>query len=166
MDITTSSKIDAVSAFLYGEGHLLDAGEFDAWLSLFDDDGYYWVPVCPADQSRQTSPAIFDADKAFLEIILNRLKLDNAYSYVPAPRTCRLVSNVVIVGTSGNVITVRSKLHYEEYRTLEVAEDDRRTLAGTVVHELVADGDSFRILSKRVDLIQSEASLSAISAPL
>ncbi|BBF69799.1 aromatic-ring-hydroxylating dioxygenase subunit beta [Sphingomonas bisphenolicum] len=166
MDTMTMSKVEAVSNFLYGEAQLLDDKRFHEWLALFDDDGYYWVPVDPQSEERLASPSIFDADKPFLEIIVNRLYLDTAYSFLPAPRCCRFVSNITILNDRQGVISVRSKLLYDEYRTLEAAPDDHRSLAGTVHHELARKNDGFVILSKRVDLIQSAAALSAISAPI
>lgn len=166
MEMAVMSKLETITRFLNDEAHLLDEKKFKEWLSLFHDEGYYWVPVAPESQERLTSPSIFDADKAFLEIIINRLYLDTAYSFLPAPRCCRLVTNVTILEERQDLISVRSKLHYEEYRTFETAQDDHRSLSGTVHHDLAVDGDSFVILSKRVDLIQSEAALSAISAPL
>jgi 3-phenylpropionate/cinnamic acid dioxygenase small subunit len=165
-DVAATSLLEDVTRFIYDEAQLLDAGKFREWFSLFDEDGYYWMPVSPADTERLTSPAIFDADKAFLEIIINRLYLNNAYSFIPQHRFCRIVSNVCLLGTENGAISVRSKLAYHEYRTLETADDDHRILAGTVHHLLVPKDGSFLIKAKRVDLIQSEAALSAVSAPI
>lgn len=99
-------------------------------------------------------------------LIVNRLYLPNAYFFMPAPRTCRAITNVIVAKNEASKVLVHSNIVYHEYRMLETAEDDQRILCGHVEHELVRHGDSFLIQAKRVDLIQSEAALSALSAPI
>ena len=41
------SLIQEVSSFLTHEADLLDQGNFEAWLELYEDDALYWVPSSP-----------------------------------------------------------------------------------------------------------------------
>ena len=37
--------ISRVEQFLFQEARLLDERRFEEWLSLFSDDGVYWIPA-------------------------------------------------------------------------------------------------------------------------
>ena len=52
--------------FVHWEADLLDRGDFDAWLDLFADDGYYWVPSHPDQTSPLSDPShVFDVRAPF-----------------------------------------------------------------------------------------------------
>jgi benzoate/toluate 1,2-dioxygenase beta subunit len=41
---------EQIEVFLYREARLIDEHRYDEWLSLWTDDGVYWVP-CNEDDS-------------------------------------------------------------------------------------------------------------------
>lgn len=153
--------------FLFEEAHLLDTGQYREWLSLYAEDCYYWMPVSPDETDRNASVALQNADKLFLEIMINRLYVATAHSMLPRRRECRIVSNVMVIGDGADDVTVvRSKLVMHEYRVREIGEDEERVFIATVLHGLRAGPDGVRIAWKRVDIINSEASLTAMPIPL
>ena len=50
MGVTEKDLVD----FVYREARLLDEMRYDAWLALFTEDGYYWMPA----EWRQTDPVM------------------------------------------------------------------------------------------------------------
>jgi 3-phenylpropionate/cinnamic acid dioxygenase small subunit len=156
-----------VQSFLSNEAHLLDEKRFEEWLALFDADGMYWAPVDPI----LTDPALglshIAEDIVFLTARVRRLNEPTAYSEQPSSRMCRLVANVAIEdrNRSADRIVVRSKLAVMEFRARVDGEDESRTFAATVHHCLRSEGSCFRIVQKRVDLINSDAAFYGVATP-
>jgi benzoate/toluate 1,2-dioxygenase beta subunit len=76
-----------------------------------------------------------------------------------AVRASHIISNIQVQDSDAKsgACTVTSNFHcYLYYR-------DRQTpYAGTYTHELVREGDSYKIKSKRVDIINCDAALNTI----
>ncbi|HEY7061142.1 MAG TPA: aromatic-ring-hydroxylating dioxygenase subunit beta [Chloroflexota bacterium] len=95
-----------VEQFLYREAWLLDRRRFHDWLDLFAEDARYWMParettpesVPPADPARGPVGALFNDDKAFLGLRIQRLDTGLAHAEQPPSRTRHLVSNVQVLG--------------------------------------------------------------------
>lgn len=93
-----------VEQFYYREAEYLDTRQFDAWLSLLDDDLHYWMPVRTARLPREEryefegpgGAAHFDDDKAGMAQRVRKLHTGRAWSEVPASRTRHFVSNVIV----------------------------------------------------------------------
>jgi 3-phenylpropionate/cinnamic acid dioxygenase small subunit len=150
----------AVEAFLFHEAALLDGQRFEEWLDLYTADATYWVPLV-ANQKDPfgTSSLIYD-DRKLLETRVRKPRHPRTHAQSPAPRTCHLVTNVVVAAdrpTDGTLL-VRSNLMLVEYRR-----EKQRTFAGAVEHRLLHEAKSFRIRAKRIDLVNSEATLDGIS---
>jgi len=160
----TSSVNSTVEQFLYREARLLDTGEYEAWRALFAEDGLYWIPSQPAQSDAATTVSIVHEDKAMLAMRVRRLAHPRAYSIDPAPRSVHVVSNIEIVEQldGEGLCHVASALAVHEYRT-----GDRTTRAARCEHRLRPAGDDYRIVLKRVDLIDCDAVHDAvISIPL
>jgi dibenzofuran dioxygenase beta subunit len=93
-----------VERFLYHEAWLLDRRRFHDWLNLFTEDARYFMPVRentphdaePPAADGALSGAIFNDDKAFLVMRVQRLDTGLAHSDQPVSRTRHLVTNVLI----------------------------------------------------------------------
>ncbi len=149
-----------VSHFLAQEAELLDLGNFDGWLDLFAEKGIYWIPSTSDQTDMEGQVSIILEDVALLKLRVARLSHPRAYAASPSPSTVHLVGNIM-VETGNDNITVRSKLIVNEVR-----DDVRTSLSGTATHHLIASGDSFEILLKRVNLIQAGGTFNALSIPL
>jgi len=148
------SLLATVEAFLYREARLLDEGEFEAWRQLFAEDGLYWIPGEPGQSEPATTVSILREDKAMLEMRVRRLGHSRAFALEPRPRTVHSLGNIEIVDATDAVglCHVASALTVHEYRAGE-----RALRAARCQHRLRrADGD-FRIVLKRVDLIDCDA---------
>jgi benzoate/toluate 1,2-dioxygenase beta subunit len=149
--------------FLYHEANLLDEGRFEEWLSLYEADAWYWMPVSVRETQRKHTPSYIDDNWPELELRIRRLLEPNAHTETPRPCACRVISNVVVEDAAAGV--VRSKLVMHEFRRRDFGRDDYRLFCATVRHALKPDGDSFRIRWKRVDMFDAEGSHAVMPTP-
>ena len=140
----------AAHDFLCQEAALLDTARFDEWLALFDADAEYWVPMLWGQKSPRDHVSLIYEDKRLLTMRIIRLQHEATMSQAPASRTTHHVTNVRVVD-AGAAWTVESALLFMEYRRGE-----ERSFSGRVTHVLRPENGSFRIRSKRVDLINAD----------
>jgi len=147
-----------VEQFLYREASLLDHQQFEEWLGLYAEDATYWVPL-ERDQKDpwNTSSIIFD-DRTLLEIRVRQYRDPRAHARLPVARTVHQVGNVALVQEAGNEVLVGSSLVLIEYR-----KERQRVFGALVEHRLRRTDDGFRIASKRVDIVNSEAELDGVA---
>ena len=139
--------------FLYHEARLLDEQRFEDWLALFTEDATYWVPLEQGQKDpQQTSSLIYD-DRTLLELRVKQFRHPRAHARAPLPRTVHQVGNIVV-----RELTVTSTLLVVEFRN-----EKQRLWAGLAEHRLQRNGDSFRIASKRIDLVNSEGEIEGLA---
>jgi ethylbenzene dioxygenase subunit beta len=153
----------SVTDFLIEEALLLDQRRFREWMGLFADDGSYWVPAVPGQQSPHDQASLFYDDRDLMKTRVERLEHPRIHVQTPPSRTAHLVGNVVIEeGDAGNgEFLVGSTVIMVEYR-----DDAQRVFAGRQHHRLRRDGDTFRIVQKRVDLINCDGAFEAMAVPI
>ena len=147
-----------VEQFLYREASLLDHQRLEEWLRLYTHDATYWVPL-ERDQKDpwNTSSIIFD-DRTLLDIRVRQYRDARAHARLPVARTVHQVSNVMIEQDAGKEVLVGSTQVLIEYR-----KERQRVFGALVEHRLRRTEDGFRIASKRVDIVNSEAELDGIA---
>src|SRR6202023_2973056 len=140
----------ALEHFIIHEARLLDARRFRDWMALFADDGTYWVPAVPDQKSPFDQASLFYDDRELMKTRIERLEHPRIHVQTPPSRTAHLVGNVVVEETdqARGEYRVGSTVIMVEYR-----EDQQRVFAGRQRHHLRRDGETFRIVQKRVDLI-------------
>ncbi len=144
-----------VERFLFAEARLLDERRFEAWLALWTEDGMYWMPRRPQQESPYDHISLFWDDAMLRRVRVRRLDHPRNWSQQPPTRAVRLVGNVTIDGLDdGGNLVVSSVLQVTEWRR------ELRHLAARVTHKLagVAAG-GWQIRLKRVDLVQCDAVL-------
>jgi 3-phenylpropionate/cinnamic acid dioxygenase small subunit len=90
--------------FYIREAWLLDDRKFRDWLDLFTDDAFYFMPrrrnVQRKDLARELSEvgdlAIFEDDKTYLTMRVDRLDTGMAWAEDPPSRTRHLVGNLIV----------------------------------------------------------------------
>jgi 3-phenylpropionate/cinnamic acid dioxygenase small subunit len=152
----------AIEAFLVREATLLDDREFEQWRELFDEDGWYWVPLNPAHTDPGGQAALFYDDRKMMQTRIDRLRHPRIHAQTPPHRTCRQVGNVTIVeaDAAAGECTVRSTLFLADYRV-----HMQRTFAAHVRHRLRATPEGYRIAWKRVDLVNADDVHELIAIP-
>jgi benzoate/toluate 1,2-dioxygenase beta subunit len=151
-----------IEAFLIHEVRLLDDREFEAWRELFTDDGHYGVPLRRGQMSPDGEASLFYDDRKIMATRFERLRHPNIHSQNPPHRTCHIVGNVTIesIDEAKGECVVASNMIMTDYR-----QRISRTFSGRVHHHLRRDGDSFKIVLKKVDLINCDDVFEVIAVP-
>ena len=149
--------------FVMQEARLLDERRFRDWMALFAEDGTYWVPAVPDQASPFDQASLFYDDRALMKTRIDRLEHPRIHVQTPPSRTVHMIGSVLVEeadGAAGEYL-VSSSLIMVEYR-----EDRQRLFAGRQRHRLLRAGDGFRILQKRVDLINCDSAFEAMAVPI
>jgi ethylbenzene dioxygenase subunit beta len=151
------NAISRVQEFLYRECRLLDDHRFEEWLSMFEPDGHYWVPMTWGQNSPVDHVSLIYETMDLLTLRIGRLMHKKTASQFPASRTIHQLGNVEIEDWTDNSVITRSLMTYVEYRR-----NEQRLFAGIAHHTLVPRSDSFGIKHKRVDLLNCDADVGHI----
>jgi len=119
-----------VEQFYYAEAAMLDERRLSDWLALFTPDVHYWMPirrtVMASDLENEfTKPgamALFDDDRAMLELRVKKLDTGYSWSEDPPSRTRHIITNVRVLEQKGDELTVESNFHL--YRTRLESDED------------------------------------------
>ena len=157
---TTESELER---FLIHEARLLDERRFREWMELFTEDGTYWVPSVPGQASPFDQASLFYDDRDLMRTRVERLEHPRIHVQTPPSRTAHLVGNVLVeqADEAKGEYVIGSTVIVVEYR-----DDAQRIFAGRQHHRLRRDGASFRIVQKRVDLINCDSAFEAIAVPI
>jgi 3-phenylpropionate/cinnamic acid dioxygenase small subunit len=150
---------DDVVAFVYREARLLDEQRFDEWLTLFTEDGRYWMPLEHGQTDRRLTASLMDEDLLLLRIRVERLNGIRTYSQKPKSRCHHVLQQPVIDVFDPHTerFCVWTAMHYVETR------QDRQDLyAAWATHELTLVDGALRIRLKRVDLVNCDAAFGNI----
>jgi 3-phenylpropionate/cinnamic acid dioxygenase small subunit len=154
-----AERLHELERFLYREASFLDRPDLDSWIELYTDDGTYWMPAIPDQEDPEMHISLFYDDRVMMEVRRRNFVHPAAASKEYDVRCSHIISNIQVTEldeTTGDC-TVTSNFHCYIYY------HDRQTpFAGTYTHELVREGDDYRIKSKRVDLINCDAALNTI----
>jgi benzoate/toluate 1,2-dioxygenase beta subunit len=149
--------------FLMHEARLLDERRFREWMELFADDGTYWVPAAPDQESPFDQASLFYDDRELMRTRVERLEHPRIHVQTPPSRTAHLVGNVLVeqADEARGEVVVGSTVIMVEYR-----DEAQRVFAGRQRHRLRRDGTSFRIVQKRVDLINCDSAFEPMAVPI
>ena len=147
------------SRFVRMDARLLDERRYDEWYALFAKDGCYWLPMSPEQTNAQTEQSLVWEDKVLLKVRVDRFRHPRAYSEQPITRCQHVMQEPDIeeADAKANRYRLRTPFLYCESR-----EDVRLSLAGIVRHELRVEDGAFRIVMRRVDLLDAGTILPAI----
>ena len=152
-------KLREIEQLLYKEASYLDRPDLDSWCDLYTDDGTYWMPTIEDQPDPHNHISLFYDDRVLMEVRRRNFNHPRAASKEYTVRASHLISNIQVTEldeVSGDC-TVTSNFHcFLYYR------DKQTPYAGKYTHELVRDGDSYKIKHKRVDLINCDAALNTI----
>jgi benzoate/toluate 1,2-dioxygenase subunit beta len=142
-----------IENFLYREARLMDENAYEEWLSLWAAENIcYWVP----GSAHETDPAeqisiVYD-NRQRLEARVKRLVSGYAFAQDPKSRMCRVISNIEIDEPGDDTVTTWSNFALGEFRR-----GKQDIFVGRTMHKLRLEGESFKIVVKKVLLINSES---------
>ena len=157
--ITGNDAIRGIERLLYKEASFLDRPDLDRWIELYTDDGTYWMPAIEDQEDPLNHISLFYDDRVLMEVRRRNFVHPRAASKDYKVRSSHIISNIQVTEMDEKTgdCTVTSNFHcFVYYR------DEQMPFAGTYTHELVRDGDSYKIRHKRVDLINCDAAFGSI----
>ncbi|WP_428686430.1 aromatic-ring-hydroxylating dioxygenase subunit beta [Roseibium sp.] len=153
MTVSREEVID----FIYDEARMLDEGRYDEWLSLWLEDGHYWMPL----DYKQTDPHLVTSllyeDMFMLRLRVERLNGARTFSQKPKSRCHHVIQRPFVDEMEGDRIVTNTSMHYVETRL-----DEQFLLALTARHELAIVDGAIRIANKRVDILNCDAAFGNI----
>ena len=147
------------TAFLWAEADMLDHGEYQDWLNLWQEEGVYIIPIDPTltDYENHLNYAYDNNEMRRLRV--ERLQNGEAISTSPKANIVHTVSRIRILQEDGEVVVVRAAMNLREFR-----KEHLRHYTADLIFHLVKDADSgFKIQRKVVNLINSTDNLAGIS---
>ena len=156
--MTDKTLRGAIEKLVRLETRCLNEADLETWISLFTEDGYYWMPL----EREQTDPEQHDSliydNRALMQMRNYNLHNPLSPSMQHEVRSVRILSELE-TDTSASpdgVITVTASviavIHHRQ----------QDTYAGTVTWRLIQTGEGLKIKSKRVDLLNADAPLDSI----
>ncbi len=148
-----------IERFLFHEARLMDEKRWDDWAALFTEDGIYWVPATRGQPDPLHHVSLMYEDALLRAVRVKRYAHPNAPSLQPMPQSVHIVSNVMMdeFNPETGDCVVNSRFIMLEYRR-----EKQNTYGGAYTHNLVSDGDTYKIKQKKVDIINCEAALENI----
>jgi benzoate/toluate 1,2-dioxygenase beta subunit len=143
-----------VEQFIYHEADLMDEHRYDEWLELWTDDALYWVPTGrdEVDPKREIS-LIYD-DRTRLQVRIARLKSGFAHAQDPKSRMRRVISNIAVSEETNRDILSRSN-----FLLVELRRGKQDLFAGRTIHRLRPHAGSFKLVFKKVLLVNNDESI-------
>ena len=154
------TKVDKgeIEEFLYDEAALLDGRRYEEWLALFTDDSTYWMPAGRDDMDPQKETSFIYDDRRALAVRVARLLHPAAHCQTPPSRTRHLITNIRIEELDGANVKVSSNFALFESRL-----GNQRTFGGHCEHQLRREIDTWRMVSKKVCLINNDGVFSNLT---
>jgi 3-phenylpropionate/cinnamic acid dioxygenase small subunit len=140
-----------VEQFLYHEAQLMDEHRFDEWLALWTEAALYWVPSNRDEVDPRREVSLIYDDWVRLQLRIARLKSGFAHAQEPKSRMRRLISNIEIEPAENGEVVAHSNFMLAELRR-----GKQDLFAGRTTHRLRRDQGAFKMLSKKVLLVNND----------
>ena len=153
------STHQALVDLVYHEVRCIDEQRWDEWLALYTDDANYWMPLTHGQTDPLLQGSLMYEDKMLLGIRVERLKGRRTFSQEPISRCHHLLQapSVEMLNAGLGQARLRTAFHYVETRG-----DEQQLYAGWASHDLRCQGTDWRIVLKRVDLVNCDAAFGNI----
>lgn len=152
-------SLEEAIAFVSLEADCLDHREYQTWLTLWDEDGKYIIPIDPdaGDHAERLNYAYDDA--AMRRMRIRRLTSGESMSARDAAQTVRSISRFRALPDAGDgAFRLRCAQHLVEYRR-----EAHRSYVANVTFTLKQTEGGPRIVEKVVRLINSTGALAGMS---
>lgn len=153
------STHQALVDVVYHEARCIDEQRWDEWLALYTDDAHYWMPLTHGQTDPVLQGSLMYEDKMLLGIRVERLQGRRTFSQEPISRCHHLLQapSVEVLDADLGQARLRTSFHYVETRG-----DEQQLYAGWASHDLRLQGADWRIVLKRIDLVNCDAAFGNI----
>ncbi len=110
------ATLDEVTQFIYREARLQDEHQYDAWESLWTDDGVYWIPANGDDIDPEQKMSIIYDNRSRIALRVRQYHTGKRFSQTPQSRLRRLVSNAEVLSDDGcEIIAAANAMIFESH---------------------------------------------------
>lgn len=146
----TELDLRTIEQFVCREARLADEHDYDAWEALWTDDARYWVPVDGDHTDPERHVSIIYDNRSRITTRLKQLRTGKRWAASPPSNLRRLVTNVEVLGSEGDDVTVGANFLIVESRERGVEQ-----WAGRYTYRLrVVDGE-IRLAFKKAVLVNN-----------
>jgi len=151
--------ITEIEQFLFREARLADEGDYDAWESLWTEDGVYWIPANGDDIDPNTQMSIVFDNRSRIALRVRQLKHDKRHSQNPRSRLRRLLANIEVMATDdgGDVVVGANFIVYES------RERGTTIWGGRNEYRLRQVDGQWRMARKKVMLVDNDRPLATLA---
>lgn len=154
MTMEQRATLEDVTQFIYREARLQDEHQYDAWESLWADDGVYWVPANGDDIDPEQKMSILYDNRSRIALRIRQYHTGKRFSQTPQSRLRRLISNVEILSDDGREIRAAANAMVFESQTRgDVLWASRNE------YTLRREGGDLRMALKKVMLVNNHTAL-------
>jgi 3-phenylpropionate/cinnamic acid dioxygenase small subunit len=155
----SSAPTQVLVDLVYQEARCIDEQRWDEWLAMYSDDAHYWMPLTHGQTDPLLQGSLMYEDKMLLGIRVERLQGRRTFSQEPISRCHHLLQAPSLEAWDApqGLAQLRTAFHYVETRG-----DEQQLYAGWATHHLRRQGEAWRIVLKRVDLVNCDAAFGNI----
>jgi 3-phenylpropionate/cinnamic acid dioxygenase small subunit len=150
----STSLIEQVTQFIYKEARLQDDHQYDAWESLWTDDGIYWIPANGEGTDPENEMSIIYDNRSRIALRIRQFHTGKRFSQTPRSRLRRIVSNIEILDQNDDHTLVTSNAMVFESHTR-----GDTIWASRNEYKLRSTPDGLRMALKKVVLVNNETAL-------
>ena len=153
--MTDSTRLESLASVLYREAHFLDTHRWDEWLSMYCEDGQFWMPAWTGDHqvaevADPQQSLIFCPSRASLLERVTYLRSGLSTAWYPLQRTSHSVSTVFAtqLGESEAELHASFVCHVWNLKRRE-----QYAFFGRYEHRLRRQGGHWQIARKKIVLM-------------
>lgn len=151
--------LNQATAFIWAEADMLDHGEYQQWLDLWETSGKYIIPIDANNIDYENSLNYAYDDHSMRKLRVERLINGEAISTSPKASTVRSISRVRIIAQDEDEVVLRCAQNLREFR-----KENLRLYTADVTYKLKRqDSGDFILKQKVINLINSSDALMGIS---
>jgi 3-phenylpropionate/cinnamic acid dioxygenase small subunit len=155
---TDDTKLADIEQFLYREARYADEHRYAEWESLWTDDGVYWIPANGDDIDPELQMSIIYDNRSRIGLRVRQLMTGKRHTQEPQSRLRRIVGNIEVLKAEGRELHVACN-------TMIFESALRGDILWASKNEFVLrrDGDDFRIVRKKVALVNNDKAIFTLS---
>ena len=153
------SDLHEAEALLWKEADLLDAADLDNWMTLYSEDGTYWMPASKNQPDAENHLSHIYDDRVMMEIRRRNFVHPRAASKDSSVLCSHMIGNIQLIEGNPRADTFSVSSNFQ---VLMYYREQQRVFGGKYRHDLVRLNGELKIRHKRVDLINCDAAHSSI----
>ena len=145
-------------ALIQRETRYLNNTDLDSWISLFTEDGFYWMPLEEEHEDPEAHDSLMYDNRTLMNMRKYNLGNPLSPSMQLKVRSVRVLSDIEIDRAEDSNI----ELHATAFVIAVIYQQQKDYYAGKVSYRLQKSNEGLKIHVKRVDILDADAPLDSI----